>query len=118
MDSNKQVVQLVESEFPYLNIESFNRESTTLLESVKELTAYTKQQIRGFNEAEINHCFKTARYILDNGSPLAKISVETIFIYGVSRLLEVSFAVSEGAKKMFLDFFKSEYAKQVNNQHP
>lgn len=109
-------VQMIQSEFPAL---AYQIKPDTgikqLFKAVQNLADYTKEQLREDNRFEIEHCFKVAHEISEQGSNISKLAIENVFVYSVSHLLEMSFSVSQEARKLFLKHFKTEYSKLINS---
>lgn len=111
MERDYSVIQVIQNEFPALVyrqpycVEGFPR----MLKAVQTFAEYTRAQLLERNETEIEHCFHVAKGILTYGSNLAKLAIENIFVYNVSRLLEVSLSVSQSERNLFLKFFRKEY---------
>lgn len=109
-------VQMIQSEFPALAYQIKPDTSIKqLFKAVQNLADYTKEQLRENNQFEIEHCFRVAHEISEQGSNISRLAIENIFVYSVSNLLEFSFSVSAEARTQFLRFFKKEYCKQINS---
>ncbi len=109
-------VQMIQNEFPALahQVKPDTR-IRQLFKAVQNLADYTKEQLLENNQLEIEHCYRVAKLISNQGTNLSKLAIENIFIYSVSHLLEVSFAVSAEARSGFLKFFGNEYSRQINS---
>lgn len=107
---------MIQSEFPTL---AYQLKPDTgikqLFKAVQNLADYTKEQLREDNRFEIEHCFKVAHGFSEQGSNISKLAIENVFVYSVSHLLEMSFSVSQEARKLFLKHFKTEYSKLINS---
>ena len=93
-----------------LNCDSWIKQ---LFKSVQNLADYTKKQLLLGNIIEVEHCYQLAHDIHEKGGNISKTAIENVFVYGVSKTLEVSFAVPNQARQQFLGFFKKEYARQI-----
>lgn len=111
-------VEIIKGEFPYLTYQQEDSNNIkTLFRTVQQMAAYTREQLIKQNESEVEHCYKVAQKILQQGTGISKLAIENIFIYHVSHVLELSFSVSQNARRQFLHFFKNEYCKQINASH-
>jgi len=116
MSVDYSAVQMIQSEFPALVYPQQTGYSVRdIFKAVQNLANYTKEQLHEKNKAEIEHCFEVAHQISVNGSNIAKLAIENIFVYSVSRVLEVSFQVSATERGMFLRFFRKEYEAQTGH---
>jgi hypothetical protein len=119
MLSENNSVQMIQSEFPSLAYQLKPDSSIKqLFRAVQNLADYTKEQLLENNQFEIEHCFRVAHEISNQGSNISRMAIENAFVYSVSRLLEKSFSVSQEARKLFLKFFGNEYCKQINASFP
>lgn len=107
---------MIQSEFPSLAYQlKPDTDVRQLFKAVQNLADYTKEQLRENNQFEIEHCFRVAHEISEQGSNISKLAIENIFVYSVSNLLGFSFLVSSDARTQFLKFFKKEYCKLINS---
>lgn len=54
---------------------------------IQAFTAYTRRMIRNDELPEIRKCFSLAGVLYKNGSRLLRESIESVFLYGLSPLL-------------------------------
>jgi hypothetical protein len=119
MNADFSAVQLIQNEFPALVYHQQTGSGVRdVFKMVQNLANYTREQLKERNENEIEHCFKVAHEILVNGSNIAKLAIENVFVYSVSRLLEVSLQVSAMERRLFLKFFRKEYEARIGNNFP
>lgn len=119
MERGSKVVSLIQSEFPILTCDfPLVEGKSKLFRIVQNLAEYTKDQMAAYNDKELEHCFKVASEIYTSGDKLAQIAISNVFIYSISRKLEVSLTVSENARNLFLKFFKTQYEKRIDAQYP
>ena len=112
-------MQMIQSEFPFL---TYQKETGSNIKQlflvIQKLADHTKMQLLDDNEAEIEHCYQVAHEILQQGSNISKLAIENVFVYSVSRLLDISLTVSNNSRKEFLKFFRKEYSRQITTNLP
>lgn len=114
-----EVKYFISNDIPALSIElSYIKDDNDVYKVIECLTGHTKVLIREERIAEVEECFKAAYELLHEGNRLIQLAVENIFIYSVSRLLEVSLSAAQPVRKMFLQNFSKEYCKQINSRNP
>lgn len=118
LNSGINALQIIRSEFPAITMQGKPASPVKeLFTAVNNLTQYTRAQLLTNNELEIEHCYKVAHTIMQQGTNLSRLAIENIFVYGVSHLLEVSFSASQQARNKFLAFFEKEYCRQIYASH-
>jgi len=119
MIRESEVKYYITNNVPALAVQlSHIKDNNDVYRAIDCLTCYTKELIREDRLSEIQACFHAAFELLHEGNRLIQLAVENMFIYSVSRLLEISLNVTQPIRTLFLNIFKKEYCKQINSKHP
>lgn len=69
-------LQMIQSEFPALAYQTATQpNSKSFFKTIQNFADYTKEQLKENNEFEIEHCFRVAHDILEQGSTISKLAL-------------------------------------------
>ena len=88
---DSKISQLISLQIPGLTYVMWQfRVTAPVYEVIHVFTDYTKRMIRGGQLNEAKKCFTIAAVLYRNGSNLLKNAIESVYLYGLSPLLDTA----------------------------
>lgn len=88
---DSKISQLLSFQIPGLtNVMWQYRATGPLYEVIHVFADYTKRMIRGGRLNEVKRCFTIAGVLYHNGSSLLRNAIESVYLYGLSPLLDTA----------------------------
>jgi hypothetical protein len=89
---DSKISQLISLQIPGLTYVMWQyRASGPLYEVIHVFADYTRRMIRGGQLSEAKKCFTIAGVLYRNGSRLLRNAIESVYLYGLSPLLDTAF---------------------------
>ncbi|MDX2001622.1 MAG: hypothetical protein SFW35_04280 [Chitinophagales bacterium] len=113
MITEKEVPDLIASQVPSLR-SRLNAIPDSVYKSIQSFTDHTKWLIEQGNRQAVKACFRTAERLLMEGDNAVRCAIQNVYIYSISRLLEVNGPDAKALRSLMGHETKREYLRQLN----
>ena len=115
MIKETEVPEILGNELPEINYELQKKVNTkNIYKTIQCFADFTKQLAVCGNLKEVQRCFNLAEKMLQDGNNTVKNAIENVYLFSVSKILDMTNPLSEAVKEMLNGPLRNEYYKQVH----